>query len=209
MLIRPAIDDGQHGYPQAGDGNQEELFETLQPSNVLSWLTVPGPRRRCGPLELAAALRRLHEAGMRRGYVLVVPTRLTGEPMVDEDGSDAGVRWWGRICGAILAETHLGVVLIDTAGGGPDARLVRDRAERHREKHCARARVLQDLSRPERSALLELSRAVCTGHRGLLAEAGTFGTAAFEPWQLQVALRAEAVGDLLDDPVAGVLPATA
>ena len=186
----------------------------MQPSNVLSWLTVPGPRRRCGPLELAAALRRLHEAGMRRGYVLVVPTRLTGEPMVDEDGSDAGVRWWARVCDAILAETRLGVVLIDTAGGGPDARIVRDLgvrdlAEPHHEKHWARARVFEDLSRPERSALMELSRAVCTGHRGLLAEAGTFGTAAFEPWQLQVALRAEAVGDLLDDPVAGVLPAIA
>ncbi|MDE2654300.1 MAG: hypothetical protein OXI71_10870 [Gemmatimonadota bacterium] len=185
----------------------------MQPSNVISWLAVPGPQRRCGPLELAAALRRLHEAGMGRGYVLVVPTRLADQPMM-EDGANAEVLWWARICDAVLAETPLGVVLIDTAGSGPDARLVRDRSGRHpgsghREGHRARIKVFEDLSRPERSALMELSRALCTGHRGLLAEAGTLGVAAFEPWQLQVALRREAVGQLLDDPLVGVLPATA
>lgn len=185
----------------------------MQPSNVISWLAVPSPQRRCGPLELAAALRRLHEAGIRRGYVLVVPTRLADQPMM-EDGANAEVLWWARICDAIMAETPLGVVLVDTAGSGPDARLVRDRAVRHPgwrhgEKHRVRIKVFEDLSRPERSALMELSRAVCTGHRGLLAEAGTLGVAAFEPWQLQVALGVEAVGELVDDPVAGVLPATA
>lgn len=150
---------------------------------------------------------------MRRGYVLVVPTRLAEQPMM-EDGSNAEILWWARICDAIMAETPLGVVLIDTAGSGPDARLVRDRAARHpvgrhRENHPARVKLLEDLSRPERSALMELSRAVCTGHRGLLAEAGTLGVAAFEPWQLQVALRGGGVGELVEDPVAGVLPATA
>lgn len=150
---------------------------------------------------------------MGLGYVLVVPTRLAGQPMM-EDGANAEVLWWARICDAIMAETPLGVVLIDTAGSGPDARLVRDRSGRHpgsghREGNRAGIKVFDDLSRPERSALMELSRAVCTGHRGLLAEAGTLGVAAFEPWQLQVALRREAVGQLLDDPLVGVLPATA
>ena len=150
---------------------------------------------------------------MGRGYVLVVPTRLADQPMM-EDGSNAEVLWWAGICDAIMTETPLGVVLIDTAGSGPDARLVRDRSGGHpgfghRERHRARIKVFEDLSRPERSALMELSRAVCTGHQGLLAEAGTLGAAAFEPWRLQVALRGGAVGQLLDDPVAGVLPAMA
>lgn len=150
---------------------------------------------------------------MGRGYVLVVPTRLADEPMM-EDGSNAEVQWWARICDAVMAETPLGVVLIDAAGSGPDARLVRDRSGRHpgsghRDGRRARIKVFEDLSRPERSALMELSRAVCTGHRGVLAEAGTLGVAAFEPWRLQVALGGEAVGELVDDPVAGVLPATA
>lgn len=140
----------------------------------------------------------------------MVPTRLTGEPIGDGFGSDSGIAWWSRVCGAIVVRTGLGVVLLNAAGGGPDALDVRDRAVvRGQGKDRPRVAVLEDLSRPERSALLELSRAVCTGHRGLLAEAGTLGTVAFEPWQLQVALRQEAMGELLDDPVAGVLPATA
>lgn len=156
---------------------------------------------------------------MRQGYVLVVPTRLAGEPILDDSGSDAGVEWWSRVCNAVLSETRLGVVILNAAGGGADARRVRERAVRDwavqaralrgRAKRRGRVRVLEDLSRPERSALLEISRAVCTGHRGLLAEAGTLGTVAFEPWQLQVALRGGSVGELLADPVAGVLPATA
>ena len=92
-----------------------------------------------------------------------------------------------------------------SCGTGPCGTRVGDTGE----KHSVRIKVFEDLSRPERSALMELSRAVCTGHRGLLAEAGSLGVAAFEPWQLQVALGGDAIGELVDDPVAGVLPATA
>ncbi len=156
---------------------------------------------------------------MRRGYVLVVPTRLAGEPMMDDSGCEADVEWWSRACEMIVAGTRLGVVIIDGPGGGPGARRVRERAVREgyiregaargRTKCRGRVRVLEDLSRPERSAVLELSRAVCTGHQGLLAEAGTLGTVALEPWQFQAALRRDAVDEILADPVVGVLPATA
>ena len=174
----------------------------MQPSNVISWLAAPRPQRRCGPLELAATLRCLHEAGVRRGYVLVVPTALTAEPMFESRGCDAAVVWWSRLCDAICAETHLSVVVLDAPGGGADALRYQGRV---RGTDRARIRVLRDLTRPERSALLELSRAVCTGHRGLLAESGTLGTPSFEPWQLQAALRGDALRDLLREPVAGVV----
>lgn len=119
----------------------------------------------CSPLELAAALRRLHGAGIRRGYVLVAPTRLTRA-----QGTD--IRWWSRLCNRIAAETRLALVLVEAAHGALDPERVVDGAGPVRG-----ITVLKDLSRGERSALLEISRGVCTGDGGLLMEARLRGVA--------------------------------
>ena len=158
-------------------------------------------------LEMAAALRRLHRAGVRRSFVLVAPTGLGRQPQLDltEAGNLRGdARWWSERCDGIHARTGLGVVLVDVAHGEIGAESVAKGAGGEK-----RLSVLRDLSRGERSALLELCRAVCTGHRGLLAEARALGTPALAPWELQVALRGDAAGDLLELPVAEGLPATA
>ena len=164
-------------------------------------------RPSASPIEVAAALRRLHRAGVRRSFVLVAPTGLGRQPQLDltEAGDLRGdARWWSEACDGIRARTGLEVVLVDMAHRGIDAERVAKGAGGGR-----RFSVLTGLSRGERSALLELCRAVCTGHRGLLAEARALGTPALEPWELQVAPRGDASGELLDLPVAEALPATA
>lgn len=147
----------------------------------------------CSPLELAAALRRLHGSGIRRGYVLVAPTRLmraqvAGAPRIGAAGGPgepgnghpdsvwADTRTWSRLCNRIHAETGLGVVLVEAAHGGLDPERVLDGIG-----PVTRSAVLADLSSGERSALVEISRGVCTGDRGLLMEARLRGVAEWTP----------------------------
>ena len=159
------------------------------PSDVIAMLTATPRLPSCSPLELAAALRRLHKAGIRRGYMLVAPTHPRSEPSGDASaerafgGDAAAVRWWSRLCNAILTETGLGVVLADAGHAGLDTRRVREEAGKR-----GGIAILHDLSRGERSALLEISRGVCTGDHGLLTEARIRGVANFEPPEIDAAL---------------------
>ncbi|MYG80772.1 MAG: hypothetical protein F4187_02890 [Gemmatimonadetes bacterium] len=144
------------------------------PSDVIPMLAAAPRLPSCSPLELAAALRRLHRAGVRRGYMLLAPTRSGREP----------VRWWARLCNVIQEETGLGVVLVEASHRGVDP--VRVLAETGLATGIA---VLHDLTRGERSALLEISRGVCTGDLGLLAEARARGAANYEPGEAEAAIR--------------------
>lgn len=148
------------------------------PSDVIPMLTATRRLPACSPLELAAALRRLHRAGIRRGYVLVAPTLAGREPS----------RWWSRLCNLIHSETGLGVVLVDASHRSVDP--VRVLGESGLATGIA---VLQDITRGERSALLEISRGVCTGDLGLLAEARVRGVANYEPWEVEAAIRSGGV----------------
>lgn len=163
------------------------------PSDVIPMLGTAPRLPSCSPLELAAALRRLHRAGIRRGYVLVAPTRLGREP----------VRWWARLCNVVEEETGLGVVLVEASHRGVNP--VRVLAATGLETGIA---VLQDLTRGERSALLEISRGVCTGDLGLLAEARARGAANHEPREVEAAIRDGRLCEVLG-PSSGGLATTA
>ena len=168
------------------------------PSDVIPMLAAAPRLPSCSPLELAAALRRLHRAGIRRGYMLLAPTRSGSEPSGDaaveraSGGDSAGIRWWSRLCDLIHTETGLGVVLLDAGRAGLDTHRVREEAGRG-----GRIAILHDLSRGERSALLEISRGVCTGDRGLLAESRIRGLANFEPLGADAALREGRLAEML------------
>ncbi len=158
-------------------------------------------------VEMAAALRRLHQSGIRRAFILVAPTRLARQPLIDlpepEDISRQ-VQWWSDLCDQIRTQTALSVVLVDTAHGGLDTELVRERTRVPR-----RFALLEDLARAERTALVEISRGVCTGDWGLLTEARVLKTPNFEPWEAQIAILGEVLGDLFTTPGAEALPASA
>lgn len=178
-----------------------------QPSNVIPMLATLRQLAPCGPAEMASALRHLHKSGIRRGFVLVGPTRLAWQPLIDlpDDGAPGReLQWWSQLCDLIRQQARLGVVLVDAAHGGLDPARVLDGA-RLRKKIA----VLRDLTRAERSALLEISRGVCTGDRGLLIEARVLEAPNYEPWEAQMAILGEAVGDLFPGTASGVLPAIA
>ena len=190
--------------PNPGRSN----VQPSQPSNVIPMLAALRQPARCTPAEMAIVLRRLHRAGIRRGFVLVAPTVLGGEPQVDPSGAgpqDVGdVQWWSRLCDLIRTRTGLGVVLLDAARAGLDAKCVlEDFGPRKR------IAVLKHLTRAERSALLEISRGVCTGDRDLLTEARVLGTSSYEPWEARMAILSKAAGSLFTAPGLAPLPATA
>ena len=178
-----------------------------QPSNVMPMLATLRQLAPCTPAEMACVLRQLHRTRIRRGFVLVAPTELIRQPLIElPEGGDLRreVQWWSRLCDLIRTQTGLSVVLMDAAHGGLDPACVLDGARL--QKKIA---VLQDLTRAERSALLEISRGVCTGDRGLLIEARVLETPNYEPWEAQMAILGEAVGDLFATPASAALPATA
>ncbi len=72
-----------------------------------------------------------------------------------------------------------------------------------------RIAVLEDLTRAERSTLLEISRGVCTGDRGLLIEARVLEAPNYERWEAHMAILGEAVRDLFPIAAWGALPASA
>lgn len=162
----------------------------------------------CTPAEMASVLRRLHRAGVRKSFVVVAPTSLGGEPRIGPSDSgprgEGEVQWWSGLCDRIGTRTGLGVVLVETARAGLDAQRVLEGVGLRK-----RTAVLKGLTRAGRSALLELSRGVCTGDRDLLTEARVAGTPGCEPREARMAIRSEAAGDLFWTPGLGALPATA
>lgn len=161
----------------------------------------------CSAADMASALRRLHQVGIRRGFVLLAPTRLTRQPLIDlpaDDGLSREVQWWSELCDRIRRQTRLSVVLVDAAHRALDPEQVLEGVRLRK-----RVAVLRDLTRAERSALLEICRGVCTVDRGLLIEARVLDTPNYEPWEAQMAIPGETLGDLFAAPGAEVLPATA
>ena len=161
---------------------------------------------RSTPPEMAGALRRLHQSGIRRAFILVAPTRLTAQPQIDlpeAEGASRQVRWWSALCDRIRTRTALSVVLVNATHRSLDAELVREHARL--EKRLA---LLEDLTRADRTALVELSRGVCTGDWGLLTEARVLETPNYEPWEARMAMLDESLGDPFA-AIPPVLPATA
>ncbi|MDE2783141.1 MAG: hypothetical protein OXK77_09305 [Gemmatimonadota bacterium] len=153
----------------------------------------------CTPAEMASALRRLHQAGVRRGFVLVAPTALARNGAPGRE-----LHWWSGLCDLIQEQTGLGVVLVDAAHAGLELARVLDGARLQK-----RIAVLEDLTRAERSALLDISRGVCTGDRGLLIEARALEAPNYEPWEAHAAILGEVVHDLFPIAASGALPASA
>ncbi len=156
---------------------------------------------------MAGALRRLHQSGIRRSFILVAPTRLARQPLIDLPAAEDAARqvqWWSRLCDLVRTQTPLSVVLVNAAHRGLDAQLVREHARLRK-----RLSLLEDLTRPERTALVEISRGVCTGDRGLLTEARVLETPSHEPREAQAAILEESLDDLFMGATARVLPATA
>jgi len=180
---------------------------SIRPSNVIPLLAARRRPAPCTPAEMARVLRRLHRAGITRGFVLVAPSELARQSLIElPEGGNPGhqARWWSALCDLIPAQTGLSVVLVDAADGGLDLQGVLD-GTRYRKKIA----VFANLAGAERSALLEISRGVCTGNRGLLIEAGDLDAPTCEPWEVQMAIRGETVSDLFASTAAGVLPASA
>lgn len=162
------------------------------PTDLVPFLSVPSPSRRCSPSVLAAALERVHKAGLRRGFVLVAPT------LADRDED-----WWLALCERIRKEIRVGVVVVGKRG----MKWSFPEEQRRPGKRCVV--LTTGLSPKERAGLVELARGVCTGSRTLLAEATARGTPAFEPGRLDGESWASVLGELTASRHARTLPATA
>lgn len=180
---------------------------STRPSNVIPLLAALRQSASCTPAEMARVLRRLHRAGITRGFVLVAPSGMTPQSRSARAvGGDHAreARWWSGVCDLIPTLTGLNVVLTDAADGALDLRRVLDGARRRKQMA-----VLKDLTRAERSALLEISRGVCTGNRALLVEAGGLDAPIYQPWEVQRAIRGGTARDLFASMASGMLPASA
>ncbi|MDE2876400.1 MAG: hypothetical protein OXU69_01360 [Gemmatimonadota bacterium] len=164
------------------------------PSNVIPFLAAPR-RDGCSSLQLAAALRRLHKAGLRGGFVLVVP--MSGG--AESGASHSDVAWWSRLCDRIRERTRLRVALMDVPTGAGIASAVANETLR-------RVHVIDEVTPAERPALIELSRGVCSSHPRLLAEAHAAGVAALRPGELDAALRNGTLSALFGHPITATLP---
>ena len=114
----------------------------------------------------------------------------------------ADVEWWIELCDAIRVQTSLRVALIDLAPDEMAASAVCERSVR-------RARVVTEIPDGARAALIELSRGVCTGDPGLLAEARSMGIPTIDPVQFEAVAREGTLPDLLERPITKALPASA
>ena len=137
-------------------------------------------------------MRRVHAAGLRRGFILLAPTG---------DAED-DVAWWATLCEEIREQTHLRVALV----AAPDSDV--DAPSAYEWVPC-RAKVIRELTEDERAGVIELSRGVLTGDPGLLEEARSMGIPAFDPVAIDAAIRDSALPDLLEQPLPEVLPASA
>ena len=171
-----------------------------RPPNVIPLLGVTNPRRGGGPLELAAALRRVHAAGVRRGFLLLSPTPMPKGP-TDSATTRWEVSWWVRLCHEIRVQTRLRVALVEAPG--------KVGVLSQSEKEWQRARVIPNLASGERAGVIELSRGVCTDDPALLEEARLLGIPTYEPAELVAAMREENLRELLAHPVAAALRASA
>ena len=72
-----------------------------------------------------------------------------------------------------------------------------------------RAKVIRELTEDEREGVIELSRGVLTGDDDLLEEARSMGIPAFDRVEIDAAIRAGTLRDLLERPLPEVLPASA
>lgn len=178
-----------------------------RPSNATPIPAALRQSARSTPVEMAGALRRLHQSGIRRAFILVAPTRLARQPLIDlpeAENACRQVQWWSRLCDLIRTQTALSVVLVNATHRGLDTELVRE-STRLRE----RLSLLHHVTSAERTALVELTRGVCTGDWGLLTEARVLETPNYEPWEAQTAILDEALDELFMHTTARVLPATA
>ena len=161
----------------------------------------------CTPAEMAGVLRRLHRAGIRKGFIVLAPTHLDRDLRADPtDGGpedEGAVQWWSGVCDRIRSETGLSVVLVN-ACRGPEAERVLSNVRLGKG-----VAVLDDLTTRERSALLEVSRGICTGDRNLLAVARALEKPRYAPWEVRMAVLSEAAGDLFMTPGLQALRATA
>lgn len=162
------------------------------PTDLVPFLSVPSPSRCSDPIVLAAALERVHKAGLRRGFVLVAPT------LADRDED-----WWLAVCERIRKEVRVGVVVVGKRG----MRWSASEEQRRPGKRCVV--LATGLSPKERAGLVELARGVCTGSRTLLAEATARGTPAFEPGRLDGMSWAGVLRELKAGQHARTLAATA
>ena len=167
------------------------------PSNVIPFLAAR-PRGGSSPLALAAALRRLHQAELRGGFVLVAP--VSPAPAAGIPAKDA--TWWSQLCDRIREQTRMRVALIDVPTGTGIASAVARGTLR-------RAIVIDDIAPGERAALIELSRGICTSDPQLLAEAQAMGVPAPGPDQLSASARNGTLSDLVAHPITETLPASA
>lgn len=164
----------------------------LTPTDLVPFLSVPSPPRRCEPAALAAALERVHKAGLRRGFVLVAPTF-----------ADRDMAWWAALCERIRKEVRVGVVVVGKRG----VEWPVSEEQRRPGKRCVV--VATELAPDERAGLVELARGVCTSSRSLLAEATAAGTPAFEPGRIDSESHDGGLRELMAGPYARSLPATA
>lgn len=162
------------------------------PTDLVPFLSVPSPSRCSDPIVLAAALERVHKAGLRRGFVLVAPT------LADRDED-----WWLAVCERIRKEVRVGVVVVGKRG----IKWSVSEEQRRPGKRCVV--LATGLSPKERAGLVELARGVCTGSRTLLAEATARGTPAFEPGRLDGTSWAGVLRELKAGQHARTLAATA
>ena len=161
------------------------------PSNVIPLLNSLRESRGCDPLELASALRRVHVAGLRRGFLLLAPTRWAGR--------DIG--WWIAACHVIRERTRLWVALAEAPDAEPRVWA--------RDGLPDRTRIIRGLARAERAGVIELSRGVLSDDRGILSAAESMGVPAFDRPRIDSAIRNGTLGDLLERPITETLPASA
>ena len=185
MEKRTVSSDGLSGSRRSG------------PSNVIPFLAAR-PRVGCNPLELASVLRRLHQARLRGGFVVLAPVSL--DPSAGTSEKDP--KWWSQLCDRIREQTRFRVALMDVSTGAGETSAIAREAVR-------RVIALDEVGPGERAALIELSRGVCTTDADLLAEARERNVSALSPDQLDIALRNGTLSALFAHPITATLRVSA
>ena len=183
-----------------------------QPSNLLPLLTQSRPVSPCTAQDLATALHRLHRVGVRRGFLLVAPTRIADRAPVHVPAlGNRDEEWWAHLCERIGSRSRLAVVLIEASARGLDLHRVQGRIN----GRGARRVVIPDAASwsratpSERTALLEIARGLCTDDQGLVAKAFATHTPAYGSAETAKAIRHDTLDDLLLRPEPAALAFTA